>query len=352
MDKYFTSDGSIRKRFYILYWISYVLLFTLVQSIPSEDFPKPLYNEIISLFPKMVFVYVITGWLMDKFFLSGKRKIFVTAYVVCLLLFAVALRLIDNYIILHYILTSWTKQPLLDVPPFLYNVVKLQFVVTIPFCLKLFYHWAKENSKVQQVEAEKVKAELDALRHQFHPHFLFNVLNSLYAKILEGSASSAELVLKISSLLRYSVYEFRDNLIELQTEVDYLKDYIDLQKVRFDDKLEVSFAVNGDIAGKKIQPFLIQPFVENSFKYSMNDEVNNGWITISLSAGEEWLTVKVENSKPVEITQKANTIKNNSMAGLSNLKKRLKLLYPNENVLKIIDNDDSFFVSLKLKLYA
>ncbi len=352
MDRYFTSGGAIKKRFYLLYWACYVLLFSLVQSIPSEDFPTPFYNEIISLPPKLIFVHLVTGRLMDRYFFRGKRGRFFAFYLVLLVLFGVGLRVIDNYVILRYFLTDWTQQPLLSVPPLLYNVLKLQFVVTIPFTFRLFYSWAKESSKLQQVEAEKVQAELEVLRNQFHPHFLFNVLNSLYAKILDRSDQSAELVLKIASLLRYSVYEFKNQTISLQTELDYLRDYIELQKARFDDQLEVSFSVTGDTNGKRIQPFLIQPFLENGFKYCMNDAQHSGWITIFLAVEEAWLTVKVENSVPVQQTtgmpaRKSNT---NSKAGLPNLRKRLALLYPGEHSLKIIENEDSFFVSLKIRI--
>lgn len=352
MDTYFTSAGTIKKRFYVLYWAGYVLLFSLIQSIPSEDFPTPLYNEMISLPPKLIFVHLVTGRLMDRYFFPGKRGRFFALYLLLLVLFGVGLRLIDNYVILQYFLTEWTKQPLLNVPPLLYNVLKLQFVVTIPFTFRLFYSWAKESSKVQQIQAEKVQAELDVLRHQFHPHFLFNVLNSLYAKILDRSDKSAEMVLKIASLLRYSVYEFKNKTISLETEVDYLRDYIDLQKARFDEQLEVSFSVTGDTAGKRIQPFLIQPFLENGFKYCMNDAQNSGWITIFLTVEESWLTVKVENSVPVQQSAGLSARKSstNSKAGLPNLRKRLALLYPGEHSLKIIENEDSFFVSLKIRI--
>lgn len=336
---------------YVLYWAGYVLLFSLIQGFAARDFLTAFYNELFSLLPKIFFVLIIIEWLMDALFFKNKIAAFIIIYISLLLVFAFILRLIDNYIILTYFLTNWTKEPLLSTPPFLYNIIKLQFVVTIPFSIKLFYYWAKEKNRVQAIQAEKMQAELQSLRNQFHPHFMFNVLNSLYSKILSKSDDAADMLLQISSLLRFSVYEANDKTISLEKEINYISSYISLQQMRFDNRLDLSFILTGMTANKVIEPFLMLPLIENSFKYCMNDDGGNGWITVFISIKDDWLTLKIENSLP---SKRVTGISPNSNRGLGidNVKKRLKLLYPDNHTFKINEDEDSFFVSLKIKLYA
>lgn len=350
----FKSNGTVKWSMYVLYWTGYVLLFSLIQGIPSNDFLTAFYNELFGLVPKVFFVAIVIEWLMNELLFKKRTTFFIISYFMLVLLFAIILRIIDNYIILQYFLTNWTKEALFSSPPFLYSVIKLQFVVTIPFSVKLFNFWAVENTRVHVIQSEKMKAELDSLRNQFHPHFLFNVLNSLYSKILSKSDESADIVLRISSILRFSVYEVNNKAISLENEINYLTNYIELQKIRFDSQLELSFSVTGIIENKFIEPFLIQPFIENSFKYCMNNVFRSGWITIFISANEDWLTIKVENSLPNNNDQshKLATLTENNRVGLSSVKKRLAILYPDRHVLKIIEGEDSFFVSLKIRLDA
>lgn len=353
MTDIFSANGAGKRSMYVLYWAGYVLLFSLIQGFAAGDFLTAFYNELFSLFPKIFFVLIIIEWLMDVLFFKKKLTAFIIIYISLLLVFAFMLRLIDNYIILTYFLTNWTKEPLLSTPPFLYNVIKLQFVVTIPFSIKLFYYWAKEKNRVQAIHTKKMQAELQLLRNQFHPHFMFNVLNSLYAKVLSKSDDAADMVLNISSLLRFSVYELNDKAVALEKEINYLSNYISLQQMRFDKRLQLSFSITGIIENKFIEPFLMLPFIENSFKYCMNDELADGWITIFISIKEDWLTLKIENSLPQKINiDEHQSFSANKGFGLINVKRRLELLYPDNHVLKISEADSSFFVSLKIKLYA
>ncbi len=343
------SQGWTKKAvFYFLYFVSYILLLGFIQ---ADTFADSYLNEFISSPPKIVFVLIIVEILMDHLLFKRKIFLFTLFYIPLLIFFAFIQRLIDNYIIIEYILTHWKRMPLLYSPAFLYNVIKLQFTIAVPFSFKLFSYWLEEKNKVQAIESEKMQAELSFLRNQFHPHFMFNVLNSLYSKILNKSDEAADIVLKISSLLRFSVYDFNTKYISLEKEIAYLKDYIALQKIRFDKRLELSFVTEGQIAGKMINPFLIIPFVENSFKYCTDSDSGEGWITIYISVTDNILSLKIENSKSILVVneQKSSDL-DASGIGLENVKRRLQLLYNENHTLKIIDYGDSFFVSLKIKL--
>ncbi|WP_163393414.1 sensor histidine kinase [Flavobacterium limi] len=334
-------------KLYVIYWLGYILLFSLIQGLPEGDFIVAWRNEWYSILPKIGFVTIVVDFLMPQLLFRKRTVTFFITYIFLILLFAFLQRLIDNYIILRYYLTFWKIQPLLSAPVFLYNVSKLQFVVTIPVAFRLFYYLAEEKNKVQTILSEKLQAELSSLRNQFHPHFLFNVLNSLYSKILSKSDDSAEIVLKISDLLRFSIYDVNNKSISLENEIDYLKNYIALQQLRFDNTLQLSFSVYGEIENHQIEPFLVLPFIENSYKYCL-DENNQGWITIAISITDDWLVVKIENSLPENFIAPIENI--SSGIGIANVKRRLELLYPDEHVLTIKNETTSFFVSLKLKM--
>lgn len=344
---YDPESRSQKIKLYAIYWLGYILLFSLIQGLPGGDFITALRNEWYSVLPKVCFVAIIVELLMPKLLFRKRIFIFFATYIVLILLFAFLQRLIDNYIIIRYYLTFWKIEPLFSAPVFLYNVSKLQFVVTIPVAFRLFYHLGEEKNKVQTILSEKLQAELSSLRNQFHPHFLFNVLNSLYSKILSKSDDSAEIVLKISDLLRFSIYDVNNKNISLQNEIDYLKNYIALQQLRFDNQLQLSFSVYGEIENHSIEPFLVLPFIENSYKYCL-DENNQGWITIAITITDDWFVVKIENSLP----ENFNTIDENrsSGIGIANVKRRLELLYPEKHILTIKNEKNSFFVSLKIKM--
>ncbi|WP_158512962.1 sensor histidine kinase [Flavisolibacter tropicus] len=345
-----TITKKEERQLLVLYWIGYLVLFSFIQGFAAHDISTAFYNEVFSLPPKLVFVWLVTGPLMNRWFFAKRFGIFFLFYAMLLVVFAILLRLVDNYIILTYFLTHWSKQALLSTSPLVYNLVKLQFVVTIPFCFRLFQYWTREEQRAQAIQSEKLQAELHALQSQFHPHFMFNVLNSLYAKILTKSDDAADMLLRISSLLRFTVYEANGKTIQLEQELNYLRHYIALQELRFGSRVEVCFTVTGNTAGKMIEPFLILPFIENAFKYCLNNEEEEGWITIYVFVNEEQLSIQVENS--LSKTEKADNTEDQQGFGIAHVQKRLELLYPGNYSLKLTPGKESFFVSLKLPLHA
>jgi len=139
-------------KIYLFYWGGYLLIFSAIQGLPSNDFGMAFTNELISLAPKVIFVALVTEWLMDDLF-NKKAARFGLLYFLLLVVFAFLLRLIDNYIILKYFLTYWRKESLVSAPPFLYNAIKLQFLVTIPFAVRLFNYRSLEKANAMQIEA-------------------------------------------------------------------------------------------------------------------------------------------------------------------------------------------------------
>jgi LytS/YehU family sensor histidine kinase len=180
------------------------------------------------------------------------------------------------------------------------------------------------------------------LKAQINPHFFFNTLNSLYSLALARSGQSAAVVLRLSDLMRYMLYEASANTVLLKDEITYLENYISIEEMRFADRLDLSFQYSGDIAGKSISPLLLLPFIENAFKHGIED--SSGWITIDLKVIDHRLYMKVENS----FTAPAKAQKPG--LGLPNAKKRLELAYPGKYELHISQNDDIYSVELMIQL--
>lgn len=226
------------------------------------------------------------------------------------------------------------------------RIARLSFemgtILTITMVLQLMKDNILREKHLRQIEKEKFTAELNLLKAQINPHFLFNTFNSLYALTLNKSDMAPGLVLRLSQLMHYMLYSTAGDEVSLNNEINYLKDYISIEQTRFADRVDISFQCSGVGADVKIAPLLLLPFVENAFKHGI--EEGSGWITINLNYLNGHLFFKVENS----YTGKAVPTKPG--IGLTNVKKRLELLYPGRYSLNLTKNDESFEAELKLGL--
>ncbi len=214
------------------------------------------------------------------------------------------------------------------------------------FCsmIVLFKYWFLKQRDWLQSEKEKISAELQLLKAQVHPHFLFNTLNNIYSFSLENSPKTSQLILKLSSLLNYMLYDCKAELVCLEKEITVMKDYIDLEKERYANKLEVSLNIEGDIKDKYISPLLLLPFLENAFKHGTSEQLEKPWLSMDLTVKHNTLRCKIVNSKNDLVPISENGI------GISNVKKRLAFLYPGKHELKIDSEPDFFVASLVIEL--
>lgn len=202
----------------------------------------------------------------------------------------------------------------------------------------------KINERLKQAHKEKISAELSYLKAQINPHFLFNTLNSIYSLAIQKSDETANAVVKLSGMMRYVLTESQSEFVSLQKELDYIKNYIELQKTRFDSTVKLHFTITGQTAGKSIAPLILIPFIENAFKYGVNSEENSD-ITIDINVNEAAINLYVKNNK-VSIRPDPE---NKSGLGITNTKSRLELLYPGKYYLNIEDSATAFVVSLSIK---
>lgn len=197
---------------------------------------------------------------------------------------------------------------------------------------------------------QEKEAELKLLKAQLNPHFLFNTLNNLYGLSVVKSDKLPDLMLKLSDLLRYGLYDTKDKFVPLEKEITYLENYISLENIRLEDKTTIKFAKNGNSNSKMIAPMLLIVFVENAFKHLGNNKAGRSLVHVDLNIEDDALKLKCINSFDPLSKKVADMEKGRSGIGLQNAKKRLALIYPEKHELKILEQDDVFSVNLTLQL--
>lgn len=222
----------------------------------------------------------------------------------------------------------------------------ITYTLGITMSLKMVKQWYERERVTENLERINMETELKYLKTQINPHFLFNSLNSLYALTLQKSDKAPELVLKLSEILRYVLYEGSEKWVSLDKEISYLKSYLDLEKIRNGDRLKLNFNIHGDTHTKQVAPMLFLTFLENSFKHGINQKADGGFVDIDMEILEHHLSFTIRNSKPKEKEQRLNG--KSGGIGIDNIKKRLALLYPNKHTLHIDDDGDDYIVNLKL----
>ena len=197
-----------------------------------------------------------------------------------------------------------------------------------------------------RAQKEKITAEIQLLKAQVHPHFLFNTLNNIYSFSLEGSPKTPGLILKLSSLLSYMLYDCKADEVLLEKETSIMKDYIDLEKERYGNRIEISWSVEGDTRKEYIAPLLMLPFLENAFKHGTSEQIDKPWLNVDIAVRQHVLRCKIANSKNEFVPHSKNGI------GIENVRKRLNFLYPEKHELKMSDEGNFFVVSLLVSLSA
>ncbi|WP_170062858.1 sensor histidine kinase [Polaribacter butkevichii] len=210
-------------------------------------------------------------------------------------------------------------------------------------CIKLVAEWYKSEKERTLIASQKVNSELSFLKAQLNPHFLFNSLNSIYSLANKKSDDTTVAIVTLSELMRYMIYEANEELISLEKEIDYIKNYISLQLLRLKDSSGVKINIHGDL-NYKIEPLLLISFIENAFKYG-TDYKGKTDISIKISTINDQLQLEVYNLSSLQ-----NAINKDSGIGLENIQNRLNLLYPKAHTLKITKTKKSFEVLLKINL--
>jgi len=315
------------------------------------NFPFLFFNDDISLIRLtehffrslllIVLFYTNSLILIPKFLTKNKIGIYILSILTSIILYII-LCVLSDYLN-HVIFSIPRCHPLYFIIP--KSFFAALFILGLSTSFKVTIEWFNSERQKKELETEKLASELAFLKSQINPHFLFNTLNNVYSLAFKKSDDTPAAIIKLSKLMRYMLYESNENQVFLSKEIEYLHNYIDLQKLRLPNTIKIIFNVEGDIEGRLIEPMLLIPFVENAFKHGIS-YVDNSKISISIKLSAYELLFVIEN----KINNAKITEESGSGIGLSNVKRRLTLLYPNKHTITINDNNDEFKVTLKINL--
>ncbi|MFZ6666105.1 sensor histidine kinase [Peijinzhouia sedimentorum] len=311
------------------FFLFLILLFTSSANHFSDAFASAAF---LTLLLSMV-VYINHGKLVPRFFSKNRYIIWALSYTIsCILAALLFMGLLEVFDV--------------DVRNSRHFGIHLAFFVILSFLmligkfiLEYFMNYVQWENKATQLDSE-----VKLLRAQVNPHFLFNSLNSIYSLALEKDDRAPEITMKLSQIMRYMVDRAHEDKILLKEEVNYLRDYLDLEKLRTGDKAEISFEVNGETDFKMVEPLLLIPFVENAFKHGINTLKSGGVVRINLECKAKQITFTCINNFNSSIK------KESTGTGINNVRKRLERLYPGRYDLFINKEDAQFKVVLNLYL--
>lgn len=326
--------------FWVCWYIYQVVLFLYNNSNIQNDFWLNLEVRCLKLlkaFPiGIVQCYVVVYWLIPHFLLKKKYLLFIFLFI---LVVAAEIYLVD---IVTY--SSFEFLPVwLGIVSYISRAGPILYLLF--FIFKMLKTWYIKQWEKDTLVKENLDAELQLLKAQIHPHFLFNTLNNIYSFILTNPPHAQILIQNLEKLLRYMIYECEQSLVPLNKELSMLNDYIELEKVRYGNQLDVKVAIGNTIENKLITPLLLIPFVENSFKHGTSKMLREPWIRLYIQTDEDVLHFSLTNSKPIE------EIVHKKGIGLKNVKQRLELLYPEKHLLKIESTPNTFTINMQIPIY-
>lgn len=349
---------------YIAYWVLYLLFFSiqrffaasyiltgtgLIETGVQNSFLNSLLTNLAYLPGVILVTHFVTEFLLPRYYFRNRFFLFsiflaLTIVVYPLLAYLVRAGIVDVYINPHpesYSFYNYFAAMLI----FVFGLAPMAwFKIASHLKEDVLFHQKLDNDRLSAMLKLK-ETELKLLRSQLHPHFLFNTLNNLYSLALEKSDKTPDLIIRLGDMLSYIIYDCNSDKVPLTKEIDFLKSYIELQKVRYvscDIKLEIT----GDIDSQNIAPMLLHTFLDNSFKHGAAKISGDSWINIAIEVYNGFIDFRIENNRPAvhELKEEAGGI------GIENAKKRLRLIYRDRYELNIDQSESTYSVFLKLLL--
>lgn len=335
-------------RFNILFWSVYFLYEWLGNASVEDEYLRYLINALVIVPLTFLAAWVTVHLLFKKYFIEDRKLTFWLVFIISVLGFTLLRRTFNYYYTYPlYFPQALLSMPFLYWPKLLIEAVNTYLIVGFYAMFYFFRELYKQQRISQELREDKLKTELKLLKAQVQPHFIFNTLNNIYSMAKQGHPKTADLIYRLSGFLSYNLYDSGKQTVTVAQEVDHVKHYIELEKIRHDTSLDIAMNIFDSLEGYRLSPMLLLPLVENAFKHGFDQQANNGWIRIDLSIKDHWLTFKVENSSNGASTEEQV---DHSGIGLDNLKKRLAILYPEKHYLQCRQDTNSYLVTLKLKM--
>ncbi|MDB4292976.1 histidine kinase, partial [Maribacter sp.] len=347
------------KVYHLLFWFGYhYMWWSIAIGSPMEAASNIFFSPYSTKFLfyvvfQAIGVYFNLYYLMPKYLETGKYAKYLVFVVSTVLVTAACI--ISGY----YVTSYWTGLPFKELfgdTGFMKllttnSLPSTAGSMTLAMSIKLARNWIKAQKRQQLLEKEKLETELKFLKSQFNPHFLFNTINSIFVLIHKNPDMASASLAKFSDLMRYQLYECNEPKIPVERELDYLRNFIELGKLRLDETVQVDALLNTNgYSNTSIAPFILMPFVENAFKHVSQNKEQKNWLKIKLNFSGTGVQFEVANSISPLGYSKSDTTFENSGIGLKNVKRRLDLVYPNQYELEIEKTAVSYRVFLQLSL--
>jgi len=332
---------NTRWKRHLLFWIFILFYFGWGYGYDDYSFSQALTNSAMHIPFFMLAIYPTIYILIPKLLFKEKYLAFFMSFAALVIAVAYLTHLIQDLICHIQFLSGFCRR-------LGNNITPLVKTTGMAASIKLIKYYYLKEQEAESEQSGKVEAELELLKSQIHPNFLFNTLNNLLAHTMKNSKESPDIVLKLSDLLRFMIYESRCNFIPLDHELELLRNFIGLEKLRHAVEPDISFDYSGDIGNKMIRPLLLLPLVENAFKQATAKEVDHTWVSIHTHVDGKIMEFKIANSRATSLKLIGDL--SPLQDTMDNVKKRLELLYPDSHQLTISSDEDLTVLNLKLQL--
>ena len=323
---------------HVLFWLAAWLVLMLPGLIVGNDVFRTLVSEFINLLFYAAMVYINLLFLIPTYLRAQKTG----WYVGSLMGWAIILMPLKVMALYLWKNTGNQQQQPEDQGNALLSILVVALGSTV---VQIITDWIRGQQERRELEQRNIESELNFLKTQINPHFLFNTLNTLYALTLRKSDKAPEIVIKLSEMMRYMLYDCNEIQVPLAKEIGYLRNYLDLEKLRHAEKVDIHFDVHGDMNGQLIAPLMFIPFLENSFKHGLSNALTKGYVASQIDIAEDHIELIVENSKPERLPAREGAPRSGGI-GLTNVRRRLALLYPDAHSLEVEDTPDTYRIRL------
>jgi uncharacterized membrane-anchored protein YhcB (DUF1043 family) len=358
----FSNERKWRLRRHLAFWTAWWFFAGLIYSygpilltIPYwVNLSRSLVESFAFLPLHIFYAYALMYFIIPKYLVRGKYAATVIATIVATIISAF-LSIACSFLFIDSIRSWFAKLPpeWVSLRPaniayaFMAGLRGGMTIGGLAAAIKLMkYYYVKEQRNLQ-LQKEKAEAQLQLLKAQVHPHFLFNTLNNIYSHTQDSSPVASRLVMGLSDMLRFMLYEGNQAQVPLAKELKMVQDYISLEKIRYDDQLDVHIDLPAETDDLHITPLLLLPLVENCFKHGTSNVLDNPWLSLHIHIEDITMHMKLINGKPVNTGKKADE---HIGIGISNVRARLELLYPGKHSLHITDDAEVFIVNLQIQL--